>query len=499
MRSEHLFLVLLTAAGCVKAPEIGNADCFNRADCLGGEVCEANRCVVAGEPGDAAVDVLDLSDVPDVNQGDAEVVADATPDAGPAPDAEADTGPAPDAAPDAFMPPPETCIVGAATQVYESVADAAPFFNVAPKGDGEWGIAWTEWSAPEAPYGFQCFHLDDPDSQYEAHPLGAVPLNYGTALQAPSIVWNGGGYTVAFPDDLDPEAHNHPALRLRKISGGNCDTLSEPTDVMFPELGVQSTQLMHDGTAHMLVWEGGDPDIALNTYFNRFDALDELGPEDEPRIRMMPDAGKPQAIWISNPGRMAIAFEKWREVNHSVDLVARAGDAEGVTDRNGELVIAADPEAEEGPIAITEAAHNPAVAFVRGPDEGPYELLFAPLAFEGAGISAAGEPREVGFLDPEFPGVDIAYDPDNRVYAVSWIFVDRAVEPRETLLKIYIFDKDGLIVREPIHLQTPEGRDVSSPRVVWGGEGRGFSVFWSEQGNRGGIFHAPLRCPSAPE
>ncbi len=66
----------------------------------------------------------------------------------------------------------------------------------------------------------------------------------------------------------------------------------------------------------------------------------------------------------------------------------------------------------------------------------------------------------------------------------------------QTYLKVYVFDEQGLEPKQRLLIPTHEHRTVASPRIGWGGGGdRGFELFWSEEGDNGGLFHANVLCP----
>ena len=497
MRSERLLLPLLLLAGCLERPEIGSADCFNNADCPTTTSCEANRCVQGEDPGkDAAVD-HDMAVVdPDMAVADPDMAV-VDPDM---------AKPDPDMAvvdPDMAKPDPDmalprgTCELSEPRQVYVSENDGAPFFRIAAKGDNHWGVAWSEWGPEVAPVRFQCVDVAVPAGEppaYRPLQLGEVPINFDSALETPSVVWNGGGFTTAFADDLHPENEHHPGLRLNQVGG--CDEVVHDHEVLFPTLGVVSTHLMHDDDAHLLVWEGGDPSNRWDIRFNRFEELPDLTPDSEPALPMVAHAGKPSALWNPHSQRMALSYGEWREQTETTDLLARAANERGQTVR-GEVLVVAESAGTDEPLDTTAVGDNVAVAYFQGSDAENLALSFVPMAFtEAGGIEIAGEPRSVGLLDLQHFGASIAFDPIHQLYAVAWIHVEHDVDgSSETWLKVYVYGIDDLEPKERLLIPTHEHRSVESPRIGWGGGDRGFEVFWSEEGDTGGIFHANLLCP----
>lgn len=485
---------MVVLSGCLEAPNIGEGECFNSADC-DGQRCDVSsrKCIVERLDGaidpDMPVPSTDMSvREADMTKADTDMSVDGHDMSVVKPDATGSDG---------AVEPAEECTVGATTQVYESASGNAPILRVAANGDGEWGVAWNVWSPERVSYKFRCYVPGVPVDDFSVLFTGEVPPGFATQEQPPDVAWNGAGYSIAHPDDLDPgdEREHHPRLALSQTNP-DCNSVDAENLVTFPKLGVLSTRLLHDGEAHMLVWEGGDED-GWEIQFNRFGHVLDLSAADEPARPLIPGAGKPQAVWNPHSEQLGIAYGAWEDAATGVNTRARQFDRSGRQVGFDSLLLANTADSDK-PVAATTVGDQLAVAYVqsRAPEDNP--LSFVPLSFGADGLDFIEPARDTGAsLHLAHFGVDIAFDPETHVYAVAWIDVDPA--ERKSLLKVSIFDEHADRPREVIRIHTDEARDADSPRIEWAGEGRGFALFWSEGGPAGGIFHSDLRCPPPRE
>ena len=366
------------------------------------------------------------------------------------------------------------------------------------KGDGQWGVAWYFFGDEEVTYKFRCFEPGLPADTHNVHRTGVVPREFITEDALPGVVWNGRGWAIAHPDDLDPgdDREDYPRLAVSQVNA-DCHSVDAAPTVTFPELGVLSTQLFHDGEAHLLIWEGGDRNSRA-IQFSRFGAVDNLGELTEPLRPLIRDADTPVAVWNPDTRRLGIAYTKWQNDETGENVLAAQFGPGGR--RVGVELLLSDTLVSDDPVAATNVGDDLAFSYVKKTAAEDNPLSFVPLSFEDDGLHFVEPAREVGAsLHIDHPGSDIAFDPINHVFAIAWIDSDPG--ERFSQLKVSIFDEHSSFPREVIRIPTDVERDADSPRIEWGGEGRGeghgFELFWAEGSSGSGIFHAQLACPIA--